>query len=688
MDDILVMGKDEREHDSNLDALKARLAKHNVRINDKKSIYKKTEIEFLGHTISKQGLTPNRSAVDSIQAAKYPEDKKELQSWLGSLQFYGKYVRNLADKTAPLYKMLRKNVPFKMDGEAKAAVDIIKESLSSPLVLKPYQVDQPVVLTCDASQKGIAGILEQNGHPVMAVSKILTRAEQNYSQIEREALAIVWSVQKLSKYLLNRHFRLITDHKPLKYIFGKEKGVNSITAARIQRWAITLMAYDFDIECAKSEDMHLADLLSRFGNVKGEESHEVNMLWKTPMPQMQKKLVSLMQQHKWRILKEYIRTGFPKRMDARLIDFKPFSQELTVANDLIYKGGSLLIPEELQHLVLTEIHGDHVGMERSKSFARAYFFWPGMSKEIENMIRDCHICSARKSKSSNSKQWAPWPEARRPFQRVHIDFGEINGKPFLVLVDAFTKWPEIIATPDMTEPTLINCLRNVFARFGIPETLVSDNGPSLIAKGLEQWLFNCGCEHLTTAEYHPKSNGLAERMVRSFKEHVRVNRAHNISVASDRFLIGYRNIPHKTTGVSPSTLMFGRSMRTSSAILQNTGFYKLPLKKEYEFGDLVHKQGKMLEMQNSAGEFVRRHEEQVKLKRENPEIPVHPQKDEDRLRESVLEGEDRDEHEDDYATSSAEDGTEMKKEETEPGIAPQRPARKPKPIKRFIHENY
>ena len=676
MDDILVMGRDEKEHDKNLKALMKRLESHNVRVNEKKSEFKKTEIEFLGHTISQQGLTPNRSAVDAIKAAKYPADKKELQSWLGSIQFYGKYVRNLADKTSPLYNMLRKNVPFKMNREAKAAIDVIKESLSSPLVLKPYQPDQPVVLTCDASQKGIAGIIEQNGHPVMAVSKILTRVEQNYSQIEREALAIVWSVKKLSKYLLNRHFRLVTDHKPLKFIFGKQKGVNSITAARIQRWAITLMAYDFDIECAKSEDMHLADLLSRCGNIEGEDANEVNMLWRTPMPQIQKKLTSLMQQPKWNVLKEYIRTGFPKNMDARLVKFKPFAQDLTIENELVYKGCSVVIPEELQHIVLNEIHGDHVGMERGKSFARAHFFWPGMNKAIETMTKNCPTCASLKPKSSNSKQWSPWPEARRPFERVHIDFGEINGKPFLVLVDSFTKWPEIFATPDMTELTLINTLRNVFARFGIPETLVSDNGPSLIAKGLEQWLFNCGCEHITSAEYHPKSNGLAERMVRSFKEHVRVNRAHNISVAADRFLIGYQSIPHKTTGVSPANLMFGRSIRTSSVILQNTGFYKLPLKKEYEFGDLVNKRGKMMELQNADGVIVRRHEEQVKLKREDHET----QSSEEEANEGLVE-ENNTEIRGENAVTSSE-------ETTEPGVALTRPIRKPKPVRRFIHENY
>lgn len=124
----------------------------------------------------------------------------------------------------------------------------------------------------------------------MAVSKILTKAEQSYSQIEREALGIVWSVKK---FLLNRKFKLVTYHKPLKFIFDKQKGVNTISADRIQRWAITLMAYDFDIQCARSGDMHLADLLSRCGNIEGEELC-TNMIWETPLPQIQKQLIRIM----------------------------------------------------------------------------------------------------------------------------------------------------------------------------------------------------------------------------------------------------------------------------------------------------------------------------------------------------------------------------------------------------------
>ena len=184
-------------------------------------------------------------------------------------------------------------------------------------------------------------------------------------------------------------------------------------------------------------------------------------------------------------LKDYIRFGFPKAIDSRLVDFKHVKNDLTIVDGLIYKGSALIIPDELRHIVLQEIHRDHFGIDKCKSHARNVFYWPGMSKMIEKMIVDCPECSSLKPKSSSARQWNSWPEAKKQFERVHIDFGEVNGQTFLVFVDAFSRWPEIYITKDMKEETLRNSLRNIFSRFGIPETLVSDNGPSLIAKDLE-----------------------------------------------------------------------------------------------------------------------------------------------------------------------------------------------------------
>ena len=610
------MGETQEQHDANLKRVIDKLQAHNVKINKEKSVLNKMEINFLGHIISGKGISPDKRAVEALRSAEYPVDKKELQSWLGSLQFYSKFIKNLGEKIEPLYRMMRKQEEFIMGPTQRICIDHIKDCLLSPLLLKPYEPNKPVTLTCDASQKGIGAVLEQDGRPVITISKMLTPAEINYSQIEREGLAIVWAVKKLSKFLVGKQFTLITDHKPLQYIFSPQKSLNNVTSARLQRWALILMNYDFHIMAVKSEDLPLSDLLSRCGQKYNEENiSQINTIFETPLPKLQHELIRIFKEEKWVKLKNYIRTGFPNVIDNRLSAFKKVKNDLTIEGNLIYKNRQLIIPEELQHIILAEIHKEHFGLEKTKQYARAYFYWPGMTTDIENLVRNCHLCLTYKPKSICKQEWSPWPAARRPMERVHIDFGEKDGHPFLVVVDAFTKWPEIFPTRDMVASTVIRCLRQVFSRFGIAETLVSDNGPSLIAKEVENWLSQIGCTHITSPDYHPKSNGLAERMVRTIKEHLKVTRTVNIALSIERFLFSYRSIPHATTKLSPSIMMLGREIHTSAAALQNSsysGYAHNPLANKYKPGNVVQQNGKVVSVEMEDGAILRRHIDQFK----------------------------------------------------------------------------
>ena len=241
----------------------------------------------------------------------------------------------------------------------------------------------------------------------------------------------------------------------------------------------------------------------------------------------------------------------------------------------------------------------------------------------------------------------------------------------------------------MTETTVINRLRHIFAHFGVPQTLVSDNVPSLIARSIDDWLDRIGCEHLTSAAFHPKSNGLAERMVRSFKEHLRVNRSYDLKRAADRFLMSYRNIPHSITGVSPSLLMFGRDLRTPVTIMQNMGYHKIPLKKEYAHGEIIDQRGKMLMLHQSDGSIVRRHEDQVKLKQHTSNEGKEDKVEENDNNAEEKNVTDENSNEADIGTLPPSSWPRQNTERlsvTSSGIATTRPLRQSKPIKRFIFE--
>ncbi|GFR69981.1 polyprotein [Elysia marginata] len=159
----------------------------------------------------------------------------------------------------------------------------------------------------------------------------------------------------------------------------------------------------------------------------------------------------------------------------------------------------------------------------------------------------------------------PWQFPEKPWQRIHIDYaGPFLNQMFLVIVDAHRKWVEIIPTTMSTMSTTVNILGTIFARFGIPEQVVSDNSPQFTSEEFKTFMYTNNIRHVRSAPYHPATNGIAERMVQSFKNAMKAAKHDKgtIHLKLARFLLAYRNAPHSTTGETPATLMFGRRLRT------------------------------------------------------------------------------------------------------------------------------
>lgn len=155
-------------------------------------------------------------------------------------------INNFAEITAPLHELRRKGVPFAWTPVHQAAFDRLLEIMSSTPVLRSYSLSDDLVLTTDASEKSIGGVLTQKGHPLLFVSRVLTSSECNYNNVEKEALAVVWAVLRLRQLLLGRHFTLITDNRPLVANYGGIQ-LPKVASSRMVRWAIILQAYDFSI---------------------------------------------------------------------------------------------------------------------------------------------------------------------------------------------------------------------------------------------------------------------------------------------------------------------------------------------------------------------------------------------------------------------------------------------------------
>ena len=197
-----------------------------------------------------------------------PSDVSSLRSFLGSVQFYGKFIPNLSTISEPLTRLTRKDQPWSWGIDEQGAFQRLKDMLCTDAILAHFDPTMEIGISCDASSVGIGVVLfhrysDGNERSIANASKTVTSKQRRYSQIQKEALAVIFGLKKFHQYLYGRHFILITDHKPLIAIFGPSNGVPSMAANRLARWALTLSQYDYSVEYRPTKNHGNADALSR-----------------------------------------------------------------------------------------------------------------------------------------------------------------------------------------------------------------------------------------------------------------------------------------------------------------------------------------------------------------------------------------------------------------------------------------
>ena len=478
----------------------------------------------------------------------------------------------LSTHAHPLNQLLRKGVAWKWGPECQRAFRHVKAVLASAEVLAHYDASLPLKLDCDASAVGLGAVLSHvfpNGveRPIAYASRTLSNPEKNYSQIEKEGLALVWGVRKFHKYLYGRHFTLVTDHKPLLAILGEHRGLPTLAAARLQRWAVFLLGYQYTLEFRSTTKHCNADAFSRLPRagtarmVEKEASafniHQLQEL--TPITPKQLAAATATDPVLSQVLR-YCRDGWPTTVAKDLEPYHQKQAELGLEAGCVFRGTQVVIPSTLQSQVLQELHTSHPGIVRMKGLAR----WPGLTKAIENCVQGCDNCQTQRNQPP-PVPLHPWPLTREPWERVHIDFaGPVDGLFYLILVDSYSKWIEIEPMRTTTTEKTVDILKTIFARYGLPRELVSDNGPQFVSAAFQLFMKRNGIRHARSAPYHPATNGAAERVVQTFKRSLRTagsdsgSEAHKLA----RFLLSYRTTPHSTTGQAPAELFLRRNIHT------------------------------------------------------------------------------------------------------------------------------
>ncbi|XP_054707489.1 uncharacterized protein K02A2.6-like [Uloborus diversus] len=576
LDDITVTGRNDQEHLSRLEQVLERLSEHGLKVNKSKSEFFKDSVNFCGHKIDKFGLHKTQEKTEAILKAPVPENVSELKSFLGLVNYYGKFIPNLSTCVAPLNKLLKKGTTFCWTTECQNTFLKLKKEISSERVLCHYNPKLPIVLQTDASPVGIGAVLSHitedgSEKPIMFASRSLTATERNYSQIDKEALSIVWAVKKYYQYLFGRHFHLVTDHKPLVSIFAPNKSLPCLSATRMVHYALLLQAFSYTIRYRNTKDHGNADALSRLPLSTGKVEHitdadAANILQVEVLPITASEIAKATKvDSKLFELYESLRTG-----TELPLPWKGKESEFSLQQGCIMYGHRVCIPQKYHKAVLEELHVGHPGIVKMKALARSYCYWQGIDSSITSFVQNCAACVSTRNDPSRIKRH-PWEWPNGPWQRIHVDFaGPFMGKMFLVVVDAFSKWVEVMPMKNITSNLTIEYLRVIFAHYGLPLTVVSDNGRSFTSYEFRQFLKMNGIKHSPSAPYHPATNGQAEKLVQGFKASLKSSQSEpgDINVKLQRYLMQYRITPHSLTGETPSFLFLKRCIRTRLDILK------------------------------------------------------------------------------------------------------------------------
>ena len=577
LDDILISGPDEQTHLKALDSVLGRLEEYGLHLKQEKCLFFQESVEYLGHIIDAAGLHKSPEKVRAIVEAPAPCDVSQLRSFLGMLNYYGRFIPDLATVLKPLNELLNKGKQWQWTVDCETVFQKAKALLVSQEVLTHYNPELPLRLACDASPYGVGAVLSHampdgEERPIAYASRTLSKAEQNYAQIEREALAIVFGVRKFHQYLYGNKFTLLTDHRPLTSILSPVKSTPSMAAARMQRWALLLSAHEYTIQYRKGALHANADGLSRLplSHTHKEKLGAVEVFYTSqldtlPVSNTEIKRDTLSDPTLSRV-REIVSTGrFPAAKDAgeELSPYLLRRHDLTIQQGCLMWGMRVIVPPKLRPRVLKELHTAHPGVVRMKSLARSYVWWPGIDSQIELHAKSCPPCQSVQ-KAPGLAPLYPWMWPSSPWERIHVDFaGPFEGHMYLITVDAHSKWPEVHIMDSTTASKTIQVLRGLFSRHGIPHILVSDNGPQFCSEEFSAFLKSNGVKHIRSAPYHPATNGLAERFVRTFKQALKSFKGTGmVQQRLDTFLLAYRNIPNTTTTETPAMLFLRRRLRS------------------------------------------------------------------------------------------------------------------------------
>ena len=600
IDDVLIYGHNQEEHDERLLAVLSRIEEAGLTLNKEKCEFSKSEVKFLGHILSQDGVRSDPDKVRAIVKMNEPTTVTELRRFLGMVSQLSKFTPHLAEMTMPLRDLLSKKSSWTWGPAQKQAFSLVKDALTKSPVLALFDPNLETTVSDDASSYGLGAILLQKQavgerRPIAYVSRSMTPTESRYAQIEKEALALTWACERYSDYLIGLQFHIETDHKPLVPLFSTK--LLDELPIRVQQFRMRMMRFNFSISHVPGKNLVIADTLSRAPSsratsgdhlLQDEADAYVQMMIQT-LPATETRLAEIQRkQEEDEVCKQivkYCEKGWPKAnsIPHSLKKFYPVAGELMVQNGLLLKGSRLVIPVSMQKEILMKLHVGHQGITKCRERAKQSVWWPGISKQLQKLVSECPNCT--KFRVQRAEPLNPTPLPSLPWKKVGTDLFEWNKATYLLIVDYYSRWIEIAKLTGLNAISVIAHTKSIFARHGIPETVISDNGPQFSSEAYAQFAREYGFEHVTSSPNHPQGNGEAERGVQTVKNLLKKEGDPYLA------LLAYRSTPLEI-GYSPCELLMSRKLRTDVPMTEEQRKPKTP-----EFSAVVTKDKQLKQRQ-------------------------------------------------------------------------------------------
>lgn len=572
MDDVLIFGRNQSEHDTRLLVVLKRLDTAGITLNAEKCLFGVESVKFLGYIIDKRGIRADPEKTSAILQMEPPKTVTELRRFMGMVNQLGKFSSTLAETSRPLRELLCKDRAWMWGSSQEEAFAAIKAELVKPTVLALYDPTSETKISADASSYGVGAVLlqEQKGEwrPVSFASRALSETEQRYAQIEKEALATVWACEKFAAYILGKRISIETDHKPLVPLLGTKRLDDM--PPRILRFRLRLSRFEYDIKHVPGKYLYTADTLSRAPQQATTSADDATFETEVEgfigtivrcLPATEKRLEAYRKAQAddttCAQVASYCRNGWPERNQITA-DIHPYWEvrtKLSLHDNLLLYGNRIVVPIVLRTETLQKLHSGHQGIQRCRSRANDSVWWPGLTKQILETVQSCSVCAEHSTPHYEPMIASKLPDY--PWQVVGSDLFWFRGDHYLLVVDYYSRFPEVIRLPSTTASTVVPALKAIFARHGIPEVVFSDNGPQYDSHEMESFAFSYGFHHVTSSPHYPQSNGQAERTVQTMKRLMK--KAGDPHLA----LLTYRSTPLPWCGLSPTQLLMGRRVRSN-----------------------------------------------------------------------------------------------------------------------------